>query len=55
MKYLMVSWNLKTPEDEPIVIKESILKKLDYNVALHLISLYEEEVSLDEKEIEDLS
>jgi hypothetical protein len=54
MKNLMISWSLKTADGEAIPINESILKRMDYQVALALIQKYENDTSPDEDESEDL-
>ena len=54
MKSLMVGWSLKTSEGDAVPISETILKRMDYNVALTLINLYEKKVSPDEDEFENL-
>jgi hypothetical protein len=55
MKSLMVGWNLKTADGEDIPINDTILNKMDYNVALSLLNKYEEEINPTDEELEDLS
>ena len=54
MKNLMIAWDMVTADGEAIPINEPILKKMDFNVALTLIALYEREVNPDEEELENL-
>jgi hypothetical protein len=54
MKSLMIGWNLKTAEGESIPINDTIIKRMDYNVALALISKYEEIIEPTEEELENL-
>jgi len=54
MKNLMVGWDLKTSKGEAIPITEKILKRLDFNIAIALISKYEETIAPDSEELENL-
>jgi hypothetical protein len=54
MKNLMVGWDLKTKDGKPIPVNEKILKRLDFSIAISLIQKYEEVISPDEDELENL-
>jgi len=54
MKNLMVGWDLQTPDGKPIPVNEKILKRLDFSIAIALIQKYEDTISPDEEELENL-
>jgi hypothetical protein len=54
MQKLMMGWNLKTADGEPIKITPEIVSKLDFAVALALLDRYETAISPDEMEMENL-
>lgn len=54
MKNLMVGWDLKTADGKPIPVTETILKRLDFSIAIGLIQKYEETISPDKDELENL-
>ena len=54
MERLMVGWNLKTADGNPIKINAEVLSRLDFNVALALLDKYDEAVSSTGEELENL-
>lgn len=54
MEKLMVGWNIKKPDGEPLKITPEVIGKLDFSVAIALIDKYEQAITPSDEELENL-
>lgn len=54
MQKLMMAWNLKSTNGDPIAITPEVISRLDFSVAIALIEKYESVVSPNQEEMENL-